>query len=241
VSLSPIPSFACPVGVESFQLTVFPAAKAHFYTCDVTNSAALHVVGEEIRKAHGAPTVLINNAGIGRVNLILNETEENIRQVLDVNLISHFLTVKEFMPAMVDRNHGHIVTVASMASMVTPAQIVPYSCSKAACLAFHEGLSSELTNQHKATKVRTSIVHPTWARTAMLQSFMSGEKSKLFLLDPQTVSDAIVAQVLRGESRQIVLPARWGIMGIVRALPEWVGHWMRKDLAKGIQGSPTTA
>jgi short-subunit dehydrogenase len=64
--------------------------------------------------------------------------------------------VKEFLPAMVKQNHGHIVTLASMASYSVHAGNVDYACSKASALAFHEGLAQEIKSRYKAPKVRTT-------------------------------------------------------------------------------------
>jgi short-subunit dehydrogenase len=86
---------------------------------------------------------------------LLNESISEIRKLFDVNVLAHFILVKEFLPAMIERNHGHIVTVASMASFVTMTQNVSYSSSKAAALAFHEGLAQELKHKYNAPGVRT--------------------------------------------------------------------------------------
>jgi all-trans-retinol dehydrogenase (NAD+) len=56
---------------------------------------------------------------------------------------------------MVKQNKGHVVTVASMASFMTIASNVDYSCTKAAVLAFHEGLRQELDYRYNARLVRT--------------------------------------------------------------------------------------
>lgn len=63
--------------------------------------------------------------------------------------------VKEFLPSMIRDNHGHVITVASMASFVTVGEMVDYACTKASALAFHEGLGQELRYWYKAPKVRT--------------------------------------------------------------------------------------
>src|ERR1700712_2102913 len=95
--------------------------------------------------------------------------------------------VREFMPAMAKKNHGHIVTIASMASYVVHAQNVDYCCTKASAVAFHEGLSSELRARYNAPNVRTTyvksrdedsilehnllisnrLVNPSWIRTPL--------------------------------------------------------------------------
>jgi short-subunit dehydrogenase len=135
---------------------VFSASGVFFYEADVTNSAAVASVAAQIRRDHGEPTVLINNAGIGTGETILGGREEMIKKVFEVNTISHFWMVREFLPAMIKKNHGHVVTIASMASYVVHAQNVDYSCSKASALAFHEGLSSELRARYDAPNVRTT-------------------------------------------------------------------------------------
>lgn len=132
------------------------AANTHFYLVDITSSGAIKRVAEDIRSQHGDPTVLINNAGVGVGQTILDEPETMIRRVFDVNIIAHFLLVKEFLPAMIQRNHGHIVTIASMVSFMAQAQIVDYACTKAAALAFHEGLTQELRHRYNAPAVRTT-------------------------------------------------------------------------------------
>jgi all-trans-retinol dehydrogenase (NAD+) len=133
----------------------FPA-NAFFYALDVTSSVDIHAVAGKIRKEVGEPTVLVNNAGIRTCKAILEETEEQIRRTFDVNIIAHFLLVREFHPYRIRRNHGHIVTIASLASFLVHARNVDYTCTKAAALAFHEGLSAELKNHYEAPKVRTT-------------------------------------------------------------------------------------
>jgi len=130
-------------------------ANVTFYRADITSSANIAEVAKAIRSDHGDPTVLINNAGVGHDGTILDEPEAMIRQTFEVNTISHFLMVKEFLPAMIRANHGHIVTIASMASFVGLAEMADYCGSKASALAFHESLRQELKAWYRAPAVRT--------------------------------------------------------------------------------------
>lgn len=84
--------------------------------------------------------------------------EERIRLTMEVNTLSHYWTVKEFLPSMVQNNHGHVITVASIASFVAVGELGAYASSKAAALAFHESLTQELRHWYKAEKVRTRFV-----------------------------------------------------------------------------------
>ncbi|KAM5347638.1 hypothetical protein ACJ41O_007462 [Fusarium nematophilum] len=131
------------------------APNVFFYQTDVSDPAALTSVASRIVGKHGDPTVLINNAGIGNVMPILDLPESKIQKIFDVNMIAPILLVKHFLPAMVRRNHGHIVNVGSLASFSTQASNVDYGCTKSGLLAFHEGLSQELKHIYKAPLVRT--------------------------------------------------------------------------------------
>jgi all-trans-retinol dehydrogenase (NAD+) len=127
-----------------------------FYKVDITSSAAIRESAQRVREDVGHPTVLVNNAGIGTTKTILDSTEESIRGTFNVNILAHFLLVREFLPHMIEQNHGHIVTIASMASFVVHAGNVAYASTKAAALAFHEGLGQELKSRYAAKNVRTT-------------------------------------------------------------------------------------
>ncbi|KAJ0327668.1 hypothetical protein COL5a_005638 [Colletotrichum fioriniae] len=158
-------------------------SNAYFYEVDITSSKSIKEIAGQIRQDHGDPTVLVNNAGVMKIASILDETEEQIRHVFDVNIIASFLLIKEFLPSMIHNNHGHVVTVASMASFVTGVHNVDYSCSKMGALGLHEGLAQEIRHRYKAPRVRTS----------------SGPfKSKI--LEPEPVVDAIFKQIVSGRS-----------------------------------------
>ncbi|CAG8981816.1 hypothetical protein HYALB_00013845 [Hymenoscyphus albidus] len=199
-----------------------------FFKADVSSLEDVKEAAAKIRKEIGEPTVLINNAGIGFGTTILGENEEMIRKTIDVNLVSHFWTVREFLPAMIKRKAGHIVTIASMASFVTIAQNVDYSCSKVAVLAFHEGLRQELDHRYNARLVRTSIIHPFWVRTPLVAPLekLSKDFPKV-ILNAQDVADKIVAQVASGYGGQIVMPRQLAIASILRGLPTWMQERVR--------------
>ncbi len=130
-------------------------ANASWTEVDVTDTKAIKVAADKLRKQFGDPTVLVNNAGVGILRGILDGTEEETRHTFDVNLMAHFNTIREFLPSMVKANHGHVVNIASLASFVTIADNTDYSCSKAALLALHEGLTQEIRWRYNAPNVRT--------------------------------------------------------------------------------------
>ncbi|KAL4802611.1 hypothetical protein BDV18DRAFT_147000 [Aspergillus unguis] len=209
------PTFTLPTGVT-------------FHKADITSSTSISEVAAKIRQESGDPTVLINNAGVGHDGTILEKPESKIRQTFEVNTVSHFLMVREFMPAMIKQNHGHIVTIASMASFIGLGDMVEYSCTKASALAFHEGLRQELKLWYNAPKVRTTVVHPLWVRTPMIKVLTdAGSEFKQPILTPEMVSGAVVKQVLAQRSGQIILPGYYTPLSFLRALPNWIQEFAR--------------
>ncbi|KAJ5778782.1 hypothetical protein N7520_002028 [Penicillium odoratum] len=218
-----------------------------FYQTDITSTKAISEVATLIRKDHGDPTVLVNNAGVFSHGTILEKTEEKIRQTFEVNILAHFLMVKEFLPYMIHENRGHVVTVASVASFVAVGEMVDYCCSKAGALAFHEGLRQELKFWYDAPNVRTrlviqftsfaredylieilSIFHPLWVRTPFIKGFTDHQDQfGQPIMTPKAVSDAIVDQIVSRRSGQVILPRHFSLAGSIRACPLWLQEMIR--------------
>ncbi|KAK7423254.1 hypothetical protein QQZ08_009150 [Neonectria magnoliae] len=163
-----------------------------FYEVDVSSPEVLHEAAERIRRHVGDPTVLINNAGTTLGNPVLGCTASQVRQIFDVNTLSHFWIVQEFLPAMVKANHGHVGTMSSMASFVVIAGNVGYSCTKASALAFHEGLEQELKHRYSASKIRTSIVHLGWVWTPMTANTKASPNFNEAVIEPEEVANSVV-------------------------------------------------
>ncbi|KAK2028697.1 short chain dehydrogenase [Colletotrichum zoysiae] len=202
-------------------LTFAAGSNVHYFKCDITSTEKLAVVANEIRAKVGHPTVLINNAGVARGKTVFDSTEHDIRFTFDVNTLSHYWTTKEFLPNMVKNNHGMVVTVASFASYLCVPNMVDYGSSKAAAMAFHEGISAELKTRYNAPRVRTVLVNQSYTKTPLFQGYQQGVEYILPALEPETVAEAIVKQVLSGESGNIVLPAYGNVLTALRGFPHW--------------------
>ncbi|KAF3911863.1 hypothetical protein AA313_de0209390 [Arthrobotrys entomopaga] len=127
------------VVLDVIDLTYEAPSNVYFYKCDITSTAQIAEVAEEIRTIVGNPTILVNNAGVARGNTLLEGTEKDVRFTFDVNILAHFWIIREFLPYIIKNNHGHVVTVASVAGYQTAPQMVDYGATKAAAISFHEG------------------------------------------------------------------------------------------------------
>lgn len=213
------------------QLT-FSASNVHYYKCDITSPATIASVAAQIRKDVGEPTILINNAGVARGKTILDATEKDVRFTFDVNTLSHYFLAKEFIPSMVAKNHGMIVTVASYAAYIVVPDMVDYGSSKAAALSFHEGLTAELLTKYNAPKVRTVLVTQGYTKTALFQGYHNDSPFLVPTLEPETVAEEITKQVLKGESGHVIVPGFGAVLSLLRGFPAWYQYRLRADGVK---------
>lgn len=113
-------------------------ARVSYFQCDLSDSSQLRSVCAAIRESVGHPTVLINNAGVCRGFGLCEGTHADVEFTIRTNLVAPFLLVQEFLPEMARRNHGHIVNMGSMSSLMPPSKMADYSATKAGLTALHE-------------------------------------------------------------------------------------------------------
>lgn len=210
----------------------------HFYDCDIISPSAVSTTAAAIRDSFGAPTLLFNNGGIARVLPIL------FARTFNVNILSHFRLVKEFLPAMISAEHGTVISIASLAAAATTPHIVDYSCTKAAVLAFHEGLAAELKTTYAAPKVRTICILPGWTTTKMTTGVKNEDNFWMPTWSADAMAGAIVDKVLSRTSGVVIVP-RMGnlITWTLRCWPMWLQTLARQnairfvsEMGKGTEG-----
>lgn len=214
-----------------------PAIKSNlkitYFKCDVTSLQQVADTADAVRKNMGGnPTILINNAGIARFNSILEIPEQSLRQVLGVNLMALWFTTKQFLPAMIKENKGHIVTVASLASFVALPMSIEYSATKAGALAFHEGLTCEIKHLHKAPGIKTTVVHPNFVRTAMTVPHAKRIERTQKMMTVEDISKPVLQKIFSGRGGQLVLPPRLDIVTGIRGWPSWMQEGLRDVLGR---------
>ena len=213
-----------------------------FYQVDMVDWQAVNNVAERIRTTIGDPTVDVNNAGISAPTLLLPMDAQNspsgaatrieqFQQVLDVNLTAHLRTSLAFVPAMIARNHGHVVSIASMLAYAGTSPSCEYCMSKVAVQAFHEVLAMELKHVHKAPLIRTTSYFPVWLRTPMAAARLEeGPLPGFMLQEPEELAEEIVTQVIKGESGgQVVSPGRLNLLTGIRGFPLWLQIFIKEQ------------
>lgn len=208
------PSYApAPKGAPAIQ----------YYRTDVTKPEQVKAAAEQIRATLGEPTVLVNNAGIANGSTIMECSLDHVAHVWRINHLSNFITLQEFLPYMVKKNHGHIVTVASSASFFSLPSMSEYSSSKTATLALHEVLKGELRERYGAPKVRASLIAPTKVRTALGDGMEDHAMPFLHpVLEPYQLGRRVLEAVDSGLSQYMVLPRLMHPLPALRGFPDWL-------------------
>lgn len=207
--------------------------QVRYFKCDVTSPESVNAAADAVRKELGHASILVNNAGITVPKSILEISPATVNKVFQVNTMSHWYMVQAFVPNMIKVNKGHIVTVASMASFIALAKGADYSCTKASALAFHESLGAELLQTHGADQVLTTVVHPNFVRTPLVEDFSAKlEKGGIRLLTSDDVARQLTDQVFACRGAQVVCPERMSFITGFRSWPAWVQNTIRNTVAQ---------
>ena len=137
------------------------AAAAASY--DVTDGAQCRAMVDDAVARYGRLDLLDNNVGIGSRGNVVEESEENWRRVMQVNVDSMFLTCRHAIPAMIGTGGGAIVNVSSI-SALRPRGLTAYTVSKGAVIA----LTMAMAVDHGADGVRVNCVAPGPVYTPMV-------------------------------------------------------------------------
>jgi NAD(P)-dependent dehydrogenase (short-subunit alcohol dehydrogenase family) len=173
--------------------------------CDVRHAKQVEDMARTTVDRFGRVDLICNNAGVVTGGRAWEISLEEWRRVLDVNLWGVINGIHSFVPLLLRNPHGgHVVNVASMASVLPVRGIAPYNVSKHGVLALSETLQADL--RAAGSTIGVTVVMP--GRVATGIGLPSGEATPEFdesepgLLDAQPVAEQIMAAV---ESDQLYL------------------------------------
>ncbi|KAK6906952.1 hypothetical protein L486_04327 [Kwoniella mangroviensis CBS 10435] len=211
------------------------------YICDVSDYKSVEAVAEKVREEVGDPTIIVNNAGVVKGKLLLDLTEDDVKDTFGSNTLAHFWILKAFLPSLLRQNHGHIITVSSVMGVVGAAQMTDYCASKAALISLNQSLRFELDNRYKTPNIRTTLLLPSFISTTSLFSKTVLPSSRLFnFFCPPLQSHQIVKVIIDNldsrESKIIRLPFYTNLARVINDSVGVVPSWMR-DLIQRIAGA----
>ena len=147
----------------------------HGRKLDVVDGAAVEALIDSISKEFGPVSILVNNAGITRDNLLMRMKDEDWQSILDTNLTSVYRTSKAVMRGMMKARKGRIVNIASVIGVTGNAGQTNYAAAKAGIIAFSKSLAKEIGSRG----ITVNVVAPGFIDTDMTRAMPDSAKEGL--------------------------------------------------------------
>ncbi len=138
--------------------------RALVLACDVAREGDIAAAVAGAVEVLGAPEVVVNNAGVIRRGLVHEQPIDDLRHVLDVDLVAPMLVARAALPSMLARGRGRLVQVASVSATLGTAGAAAYCAAKWGLVGFTKSLAEEL----RGTGLAAMAVLPGSVDTAML-------------------------------------------------------------------------
>ena len=142
---------------------------------DVTDGAAVEALVDAIAKDQGPVSILVNNAGITRDQMLMRMKEEDWQAILDTNLSSVYRCSKAVMRGMMKARKGRIISIASVIGLTGNPGQANYAAAKAGIIAFSKSLAREVGSRG----ITVNVVAPGFIDTDMTRALPEQQREAL--------------------------------------------------------------
>lgn len=142
---------------------------------DVNSVTQIDQVIADIRKKYGEISILVNNAGVTRDNLLVRMTDEEWDGTISINLTSVFRMSRSVLRAMIKARHGRIVNISSVVGSMGNAGQANYAASKAGMIGFSKSLAREIGGRN----ITVNCVAPGFIITEMTEALSQEQRDSL--------------------------------------------------------------
>ena len=147
---------------------------------NVTDPDSIEAVVTETESTYGAPSILVNNAGITRDNLLIRMKDDDWDDIISTNLTPIYKLSKRCLRAMTKARSGRIITITSVVGVMGNAGQTNYAAAKAGVIGFSKSLAREVG----ARGITVNAVAPGFIDTDMTSSLADEHKTALLLQVP---------------------------------------------------------
>jgi 3-oxoacyl-[acyl-carrier protein] reductase len=142
---------------------------------NVTDGAQVEALIDAIAKEFGPVSILVNNAGITRDQLLLRMKDDDWQAILDTNLTSVYRTSKAVLRGMMKARKGRIISIASVIGLTGNPGQANYAAAKAGIIAFSKSLAREIGTRG----ITVNVVAPGFIDTDMTRALPEESKQAL--------------------------------------------------------------
>ncbi|KFW86236.1 Estradiol 17-beta-dehydrogenase 11 [Manacus vitellinus] len=199
-------------------------ATVETFVVDCSKREEIYSAAEKVKKEIGDVTILVNNAGVITAADLLSTQDHQIERMFEVNILAHMWTTRAFLPAMMNNNYGHIVTVASAAGHFVTSFMVAYCSSKFAAVGFHKALTEELSTLGK-DGIKTTCLCPVFINTG----FVKNPRTRLGkILEIEEVVEALMEGIVTNQ-KMVFVPSNQSVALLLeRVFPERALNVLKK-------------
>lgn len=171
---------------------------SRYFICDITNDARINDIIGKIEKVYERIDVLVNNAGVWIEGELDKNNVNDIRTVLDVNILGQIQVTKAVIPLMKKNKSGLIINIISQAGLYAKSERSVYDASKFGMTGFTRALQEDL---HKYG-IRVSGVYPSKVNTSLFSKAGIDKNMKGAIL-PEDVAQVVTFIVSRQDNVEI--------------------------------------
>ena len=234
------------VGIEATRKELSKYGNVKGYVVDVSNNEIVNIAYRKTVEDCGDIDILINCAGIITSNKTFDQqTPDEIVKTMNINTIAPMFVARAMLPDMLERNRGHVCTIASAGGMISNPKMSVYAASKWGVIGWSDSVRIEL--QEMKSDVHFTTVAPYYINTGMFD----GVKSRIIpILKPEYVAKRVIRAIERNKAFrgipfgfhfirfwQAILPTRvfdffFGkVFGIYHAMDQFTGRKSAKESA----------
>jgi gluconate 5-dehydrogenase len=148
--------------------------RAAYVVHDITRFDAAPDLVARITRDHGPVTGLVNNAGKHLKKPALATTPAEMQDVMGTHIFGAHALAQAVLPGMIERRHGHVIFMASMASLFGIPLVMAYAAAKSAMVGMVRTMATEVSPHN----VRVNAIAPGWIDTAMSRQAFAGDPQR---------------------------------------------------------------
>ncbi|MGI9227439.1 MAG: 3-oxoacyl-ACP reductase FabG [Gammaproteobacteria bacterium] len=168
---------------------------------DVTQDDSIKALVEEVKSNYSPPSILVNNAGITKDNLLMRMKEDEWQDVINTNLSSIYRISKSCLRDMMKARYGRIINITSVVALSGNAGQANYSAAKAGMIGFTKSLAQEVATRG----ITVNAIAPGFIDTDMTGELSEDQQSALLsqipmgrMGSPQDIANAVSFLISEG-------------------------------------------
>lgn len=166
--------------------------KAAYAAVDISSQEEAEQAINKITDELGTADILINNAGIGKFETLLEMDPQEWKRIIDVNLMGPYYATRAVLPQLIEKNRGDIINISSTNGLNGAATSSAYSASKFGLI----GLTESLAQEVRRNNIRVTALTPSTVATELaIKTNLIAENNDEKFMQPEDIAEFIVSQL----------------------------------------------